>query len=113
MSVFAGLAQAMSASVLTTFGEPVVFHMEGQAQALPGCGIFTAAYHEVDVSSGVAVTTVQPVLEVRQSDLPALPTEGDAVTVQGCLYLIVDVHPDGYGYLKLILHKGRHGHDLA
>ena len=29
MTVFGDLTQAMSAIVLTTFGEPVVFHLEG------------------------------------------------------------------------------------
>ena len=52
-TVFGDLTQAMSAIVLTTFGEPVVFHLEGQGQALPGRGVFTAAHESVDVSSGV------------------------------------------------------------
>lgn len=105
-TVFGDLTQAMSAIVLTTFGEPVVFHLEGQGQALPGRGVFTAAHESVDVSSGVAVLSVQPVLEVAQRELPTTPTEGDAVTVQGQLYLIVEVRPDGHGFLKLLLHKG-------
>lgn len=110
MTVFGDLTQAMSAIVLTTFGEPVVFHLEGQAEALPGRGVFSAAYQEVDASTGVPVSMAQPVLEVRQADLPATPTEGDAVTVQGVLYLIVEVRPDGHGFLKLMLHKGG-GHE--
>jgi len=106
MTVFGDLTRAMSAIVLTTFGEPVAFHIEGRAEALPGLGVFSAAHQEVDASTGVSVSMVQPVLEVRQADLPATPTEGDAVTVQGVLYLIVDVRPDGHGFLKLMLHKG-------
>ena len=108
-TVFGDLTRAMSAIVLTTFGEPVVFHLEGQGHAMPGRGIFSAAFESVDVSSGVAVSSVQPVLEVRTSDLPATPTEGDAVTVQGQLYLIVEVRPDGHWFLKLLLHKGMQG----
>lgn len=104
-TVFGDLTQAMSAIVLTTFGEPVVFHLEGQGQALPGRGVFTAAHESLDVSSGVAVLSVQPVLEVAQRALPTTPTEGDAVTVQGQLYLIVEVRPDGHGFLKLLLHQ--------
>lgn len=104
-TVFGDLTQAMSVIVLTTFGEPVVFHLEGQGQALPGRGVFTAAHESLDVSSGVAVLSVQPVLEVAQRELPATPTEGDAVTVQGQLYLIVEVRPDGHGFLKLLLHQ--------
>ncbi|MEK7214396.1 MAG: hypothetical protein AAB289_02215 [Chloroflexota bacterium] len=112
MTVFGDLTRAMSAIVLTTFGEPVVFHIEGQAEALPGRGVFSAANQEVDASTGVPVSMVQPVLEVRQADLPATPTEGDAVTVQGVLYLIVEVRPDGHGFLKLMLHKGG-GHEAS
>lgn len=115
MTVFGDLTRAMSSIVLTTFGEPVVFHLEGQAEVLPGRGVFSAAHQDVDASTGVAVSMVQPVLEVRQADLPATPTEGDAVTVQGVLYLIVEVRPDGHGFLKLMLHKGtqRGGHETS
>jgi len=109
MTVFGDLTRAMSSIVLTTFGEPVVFHLDGQADALPGRGVFTAAYQEVDASTGVPVSMIQPVLEVRQADLPVTPTEGDAVTVQGVLYLIVEVRPDGHGFLKLMLHRGAQG----
>ena len=44
MTVFGDLTRAMSSIVLTTFGEPVVFHLEGQAEALPGQGVFSAAH---------------------------------------------------------------------
>lgn len=109
MTVFADLSKVLSATVLATFGEPVVFHLEGEAAPIDGRGIFTALHQAVDASTGVAVSVVQPVLEVQQADLPVLPTEGDAVTVQGALYLIVDVRPDGHGFLKLMLHKGAQG----
>jgi hypothetical protein len=113
MTVFADLSRAMSAIVLTTFGEPVLFHLEGQAEALPGRAVFTAAHQAVDARTGVPVSMIQPVLEVRQSDLPAIPTEGDAVTVQGGRYLIVEVRPDGHGFLKLLLHKEGAGHEAS
>ena len=80
---------------------------------IDGTGVFTAAHQDVDASTGVPVSMVQPVLEVRQTDLPATPTEGDAVTVQGVLYLIVEVRPDGHGFLKLMLHKGGSGHEAS
>lgn len=111
MTVFSELTRSMSAIVLTTFGEPVVFHLEGQPEALTRRAIFTAMHQDVDTRSGVPVSSTQPMLEVRQVDLPALPTQGDAVTVQGALYLIVDVQPDGHGFLKLLLHKGGSEHE--
>lgn len=113
MTVFSELTRSMSAIVLTTFGEPVVFHLEGQPEALTRRAIFTAMHQDVDTRSGVPVSSTQPMLEVRQVDLPALPTQGDAVTVQGALYLIVDVQPDGHGFLKLMLHKGGSGHETS
>ena len=115
MTVFGDLTRAMSSIVLTTFGEPVVFHLEGQAAPIDGTGVFTAIHQEVDATTGVPVSMVLPVLEVWQADLPATPTEGDAVTVQGVLYLIVEVRPDGHGFLKLMLHKGtqRVGHETS
>lgn len=109
MTVFADLTRALSATVLTTFGEPVVFHLEGLAAPIDGTGVFTAVHQEVDASTGVAVSMVQPMLEVVAANLPQAPTEGDAVTVQGGLYLIVDVRADGHGFLKLLLHKGGKG----
>jgi len=109
VTLFAALTRSMTATVLDTFGEPVRLHLEGQEPDLPGRGVFTAAHQEVDASTGVAVSMVQPVLEVRQADLPSAPTDGDAVTVQGQRYLIVEVRPDGHGLLKLLLHKGGRG----
>lgn len=109
MTVFGDLTRAMSSIVLTTFGEPVVFHIEGQTVPIDGTGVFTAAHMEADASTGVAVSTVQPLLEVVAANLPGPPTEGDAVTVRGVLYLIVDVRPDGHGFLKLMLHRGTQG----
>jgi len=106
MSAFAALTRSLSATVLATFGEPVLFHFDEQTRDWPCQGVFTAAHQEVDTSTGVSVSSVQPVLEVRQADLPAVPTEGDAVTVQGVRYLVVEVRPDGHGMCKLLLHKG-------
>jgi len=106
MSAFNDLTRNLSGTVLDIFGELVLFHLEGQADALPGRGVFSAAHQEVDASTGAAVSMVQPLLEVRLADLPAAPTEGDAVCVRGVRYLIVDAQPDGHGFLKLLLHKG-------
>ena len=113
MTVFGEMTQALSAIVLTTFGEPVMFHLEGQTAPIESTGVFTAAHMEADASTGVAVSTVQPLLEVVAANLPGPPTEGDAVTVRGVLYLIVDVRPDGHGFLKLMLHKGGTGHETS
>lgn len=112
MTVFGEMTKALSAIVLTTFGEPVVFHLEGRGASIDSTGVFTAMHQAVDPGTGVAVSSVQPLLEVVAANLPRAPSEGDAVTVQGVLYLIVDVQPDGHGFLKLMLHRGG-GHETS
>lgn len=110
MNPFEHLTRAMSTTVLATFGEPVVFFMEDGTQ-IKGQGVFSAVYQEASVrpggqaSTGIGVSTVQPVLEVVATHLPAQPTEGDEVGVRGLRYLIVDAQPDGHGFLRLFLHK--------
>lgn len=104
MSGFDNLMPAMAAIVMTTFGEKVMLHLEGR-EPIVVTGLFNAAYQAVDVSTGVPISTVQPLLEVVANDLPARPEEGDTVIVQDVTYLIVDVRPDGNGYLKLALQR--------
>jgi len=101
--VFADLTPGLHSVVFGTFGEPVVVN------GVKTTGIFMAAYESVDVSAGVPVSSVQPVLELREKDAPGVE-EGDAVTVRGVFYVVADVQADGHGVLKLFLHKaGNHG----
>lgn len=98
--VFADTVQSLLyPAVFSTFGEPVI--VNGSLMT----GIFTAAYEGVDVSTGVSVSTVQPVLEVREQDFPHGVEEGDAVIVRSLAYVVADTRPDGHGLLKLFLHK--------
>jgi len=106
ISRFAAWMEVVSSAVLATFAEPVELFLEGQAAPAVVRGIFVPAHQEVDVRTGVPVASVQPVLEVWAEHLPATPTEGDAVVVRGVRYTIVEVRPDGIGFLKLMLHKG-------
>jgi len=103
MTPFARAQRLVADAVRSTFAEPVLLHREtGDPQPLRG--IFSAAHEAVDVSSGQPVSMVQPLLEVWQDDCTPPPVEGDAVTVRGQRYLIVDVRPDGCGFLRLLLH---------
>jgi len=95
---YTDLTADMYAAVFGTFGEPVVVN------GVAATGIFKVAYESVDVSTGVPVASVQPVLELREKEAPDVE-EGDAVAVRGMSYVVADVHPDGYGVLKLFLHK--------
>lgn len=105
MSVFEQYISAMVAPLKATFAQQVVIEIEDQAPFI--CrGIFTAANQTLTLSqSGVPVSSTQPVLEVFLSDLVQEPDEGDKVVIAGQRYTIIDVDPDGLGFLKLMLHK--------
>jgi hypothetical protein len=99
---FADLTLGVHAAVFGIFGEPVVVN------GVPATGIFMAAHESVDVSTGISVSTVQPMLEVRECDFPNGVEKGDAVNVRCVAYVVADVQPDGHGVLKLFLHRTRH-----
>jgi hypothetical protein len=99
---FADLTVGLHSAVFGTFGEPVVVN------GVPATGVFMAAHESVDVSTGTPVSTVQPVLEVKERDFPDGIEEGDVVNVRCVSYVVADVRPDGHGVLKLFLHKAHH-----
>lgn len=68
-------------------------------------GIFDAAHLSVDVSSGVAVSSTNPIFTCRTTDLTSGGTEGDRLTIDGIDYLVRDVQPDGTGMTVLELEK--------
>jgi hypothetical protein len=104
-SAFAQAFAAASPNMLAVFGEWVELLLEGQDDPIAARGIFTARHQEVDPSSGIPISAVQPMLEVWSANLPTEPTEGDSVSVRGQTYLIVDCQPDGHGFLRLMLHR--------
>lgn len=67
--------------------------------------IFDTAHVAVDPETGAPVSSLNPVLGVRLSDLPNEPTSRDLVRARGLLYRIHDVQPDGIAGLTIILKK--------
>lgn len=63
-------------------------------------GIFSR--ESVVVEGEVPMASRVPVLRCRDADAPA---KGQAVTIRGTAYTIVEVSPDGYGETVLRLHK--------
>jgi hypothetical protein len=91
------LAAAANRAVRQTFGETATV-------AGTSCrAVFDQAHQLVELSGDVPVTTTRPVLDVVLADLPAVPTIGAAVIVDGTTYEIRDVQPDGQGMAKLTL----------
>lgn len=89
---------------MRVFGEDATYTPQGQG-GVAISGAFDAQHQEVDVQTGVPVSTVGPVLGVRLADLPQAPAQGDQVTVRGVGYVVADIEPDGHGGALLRLHE--------
>ena len=67
--------------------------------------VFDSAHIEVDPTTGVAISSLSPMIGIRLSDLPAAPTKSDIVTVRGIQYRVVDDQPDGQGGTSMVLKR--------
>jgi len=92
--------------VIGKLGEAVTY-APSAGQVFPITGIFDEAYREIDVPSGINVTSTCPVLGIRFADFPAYapPQQNDELTVirTGVTYVVREVRPDGHGGAKLML----------
>lgn len=68
-------------------------------------GIFDAAHLSVDVSSGVPVSSANPIFTCRTADLTNGGSQGDSLTISGTDYLVRDVQADGTGMTVLELEE--------
>jgi hypothetical protein len=68
-------------------------------------GIFDAAHLSVDVTSGIPVSSSNPIFTCRTIDLTSGGSEGDRLTIGGVDYLVRDVQSDGTGMTVLELEK--------
>lgn len=109
------MADRMLGISVRTFSEPaaaadpvgaVYWLTEGDEPGVPlPQAVFDTAHVAVDPETGAPISSVNPVLGVRLSDLPNYPTNRDKVRVRGILYKINDVQPDGVVGVTIILKK--------
>jgi len=86
-------------------GETRVQYMPKGASSYPLSAVFDKAHVSVDPGTGVPISSTNPVLGVRLSDMQAEPKKGDRVQVSGVIYSVVDSQPDGVAGVMLELHK--------
>ncbi len=106
----------VNVAVLDQFAVPATYQ---PLVSLPGApafsiqGVFDADHEivleEVAASEMKAAghSTTVPVIGVRTADLGLTPKQGDRVTVAGVVHQIRDIHPDGDGWVDLILQRRR------
>lgn len=97
------LADLAHRAALAIFGTPATLDLDGQIVTVRG--IYQAAHQMVEIVQDAPVSSIRPVLTVRAADLPESPQEGDGVEVAGESFRVVDVQPDGFGMLKLVLQR--------
>jgi hypothetical protein len=89
---------------LATFGETVTYTPDG-LPAIEISAIFDQEFQQVDPSTGSLVVSTQPMIGVKEDDLPQKPSKGDRVSIRGIEYRVVDYQPDGQAACRLLLNK--------
>ena len=91
--------------VANSWAEPVTFR-PSNGGSFPVRGVFDRAYQSVDVTGGgETVTSVHPCIQVRLSELPQPPVQGDLWDVPSVAlsFITREVRPDGHGWAHLLL----------
>lgn len=86
------------------FGEPVVYTPKGLA-SVSIQGIVDMEFEQVDPNTGAIVSSNQPMLGVRDSDLPVAPQKGDLVLMRGLNYQVIERQQDGQAGTRLLLNR--------
>jgi hypothetical protein len=104
--VVAWLDQAASVldSCMDAFAEEIEYTPSG-GSPVTTIGIFDNQYQAVDPETGAIITSTEPMLGVKDANLPRAPIAKDEVSVRGQDYRVIEVQKDGHGGSKLLLHK--------
>lgn len=97
--VFSGVGRTFTQAL----GETVIYTPAG-GDPVSLNGIFTQDYVAVGADGNLQSESVSPAVSLRSADVP-LAAQGDEARVAGVDYTVVEVHPDGFGMVTLILHE--------
>lgn len=102
------LADDVYQDCLETFAIPAEYRpANGAPFQIPNGGVFRETHEEVDPVTGVPVTSLQPTIDVRRSEIPHDDDldDGDRIFVRGRLWEILDVQKDGEVGAKVMLNQ--------
>jgi len=83
----------------------VTFEPAGGVPVVIEHAIFRDAHLEVDIETGLTVTSAEPEISFRVADLPRFPAEGDHVVRKLVRYRIIAPMKDGEGGVKCSLRR--------
>lgn len=98
------LANRILTAATTRLGELVTLSRGSSTYELHG--IFSENHSEVDIDTGLRVTSEVPSMVINAAEIPLEPTGNDRVTVaDGRTFIVREVRQDGEGGLLLMLYQ--------
>lgn len=106
---WATMADRMLGVAVRTFNEnregaPVEF-IRPSLPTVTVNAVYDAAHREIDPNTGAVVSSTDPIIGLRISDLPAMPTNQHQFRIRGVLHRVVDVQPDGIAGILVQLQR--------
>lgn len=101
---FDKLASQIHDASKCAFGEDVTFEPQAGG-SFSIVGIFNEIFEQVDPDTERVISTQNPTLGVKLSDLPSTPKKDDVLKIRGVTYRIYDSQEDGEGMSQLFLTK--------
>jgi len=92
---WADMANRMLGVAVRTFNEVGVVYTPAGGSPLSLMAVFDDAHLRVDPGTGAPISSTNPIMGIRNSDLPAAPRKGDTVLVRGVRYRVIEAQPDG------------------
>lgn len=86
------------------FGETIVYHPLGLSP-FSVQAIVDEEFEQIDPNTGAIVSSQQPMIGVKDSDLPKKPELGDTCIVRGVNYRVIEKQQDGQAGTRLILNR--------
>lgn len=95
---------SVNGAVRDAFGEPITF-LPGAGGSYPATGVVQLPFkrQQMDGDGQVHWVWSEPSVSLPLADLPATPTKADRLVMRGKTYWAVEVHPDGMGWVNVIL----------
>jgi hypothetical protein len=86
-----------------TFGEEITYTPDGGSPVTIRA-IVDMEFEQVDPATGAIVSSNQPMIGIKDSDLAATPAPGDTCIVRGTEYKVIERREDGQSGTRLMLH---------
>jgi hypothetical protein len=101
-----GRVKRLNRSVRREYAQPATYY-DAANQPTEVRGIFSRTFVSIDPGTGATISSEQPNLAVRLSDLPEAPAEGRLIEVEGepLPFTISEVRRDGQGMAVLVLYE--------